>query len=149
MLNVSKSIPALALAGAMVVAAAGTAGAASRWEGGGGGGHSGGHSGGHMGGHSGGHMGGHMGGHSGGHMGGHMSGHSGGHSGYPGGHGGHGGKHHHRGHHRDSVIVFGDPYYPYYDYDYGYDSSCEYYRVKWHRTGRPYWLHRYEQCLDE
>ena len=84
-------------------------------------------------------MGGHMGGPSGGHSGGHWGGHS----------GGHGGKHHHRGHHhRGSVIVFGDLY-PYDDYGYGYGDDCDYYRVKWHRTGRPYWLHRYEQCLDE
>lgn len=119
MLNLRKSMPALALAGAMVVAAAGAASAAAHWEGG---------------------HGGHMGGHSGGHMGGNFYGHNGGHD------GGHGGHFHHGHHHGPFITFYGDPFYSYDDY--GYGNDCGYYRVKWHNTGRHYWLDRYEECLE-
>jgi hypothetical protein len=137
MMSIGKTMPALALAGALMLAAGSAAEAAPVWQGGGHGGHMGG-----PGGHSG-----NFGGHPGGWMGhsGHFSGHPGG---YPGGHFAHRG---HFSHDRGPFIEFyGDPFYNdyAYDYEYGYGYSCGYYRSRWHYTGNRYWLRRYEQCVE-
>jgi hypothetical protein len=88
----------------------------------------------------------------GGHFGG--GGHIGGGPGFGGGHIGHygGGHFGHGFHHGRFFAGIGDglnfddyagPYYGYYD-----ASGCSYARNMWRRTGRPYWLHRYEACLS-
>lgn len=55
-----------------------------------------------------------------------------------------------RDHGRGFFYGWGYPY-PYYDAypgDYAYYNSCRYFRYKWRETGLPYWLRRYENCLD-
>lgn len=50
---------------------------------------------------------------------------------------------------RNHIVRFGVPLATYYDYDVAYyDDRCgKYYR--WYiRTGNPYWLDKYEDCID-
>jgi hypothetical protein len=70
----------------------------------------------------------------------------GGHVAHMGGHYGHG---FHRGRFFAGIgngFYFDDYAYPDYAYDDG--GGCGYARQMWHRTGRPYWRHRYDACLS-
>lgn len=66
-------------------------------------------------------------------------GHGGG--GHPGG--GHGDHHGRYGGGDDFFATFDDGY----PGDYAYANDCTYYNGKWHQTGSPYWLRRYEGCM--